>query len=124
MRALSLKQPFAELVVSGRKKIELRKWRTGFRGEFFIHASKGVDEMAMKKFGFRLDDLSGGKIVGKARLVGVKKYENKKEFDKDRELHLADSSWGEYGFLLENAERVEEVECKGALGFWNYEETE
>ena len=40
MKALSLKQPFAELVVEGKKKIELRNWNTKFRGDFFIHASK------------------------------------------------------------------------------------
>lgn len=30
MKVLSLKQPFAEFVVSGKKKIELRKWNTKF----------------------------------------------------------------------------------------------
>ena len=52
MKALSLKQPYAELVVSGRKTIELRKWKTNFRGEFLVHASKGVDALGMKRFGF------------------------------------------------------------------------
>jgi hypothetical protein len=44
MKCLSLKQPFAELLVSGKKPIELRKWNTKFRGKFLIHASKQVDE--------------------------------------------------------------------------------
>ena len=52
MKALSLKQPFAELIVSGKKNIELRKWNTKFRGEFLIHASKIPDKEFMKKFGF------------------------------------------------------------------------
>ncbi len=52
MKALSLKQPFAELILQGRKKIELRKWNTSFRGEFLIHSSKTPDMMNMKKFGF------------------------------------------------------------------------
>ena len=52
MKTLSLKQPFAELVVSGKKTIELRKWNTKFRGKFLIHASKIPDSQAMKKFGF------------------------------------------------------------------------
>ena len=42
-KCLSLRQPYAELVVSGRKTIELRKWNTRFRGEFLIHASKSTD---------------------------------------------------------------------------------
>ena len=52
MKALSLKQPFAELIVSGKKTIELRNWNTKFRGKFLIHASKIPDSEAMKRFGF------------------------------------------------------------------------
>ena len=119
MKALSLKQPFAELVVSGKKKIELRKWNTKFRGEFFVHASKVPDAEAMKEFGF--DELPLGKIVGKAKLVRVKKYENDEEHKADKELHLANDCWGNYGFVLEDAERVEAVDAKGFLGFWDFE---
>ena len=38
MKCLSISQPFADLVVSGKKTIELRNWNTNFRGEFLIHA--------------------------------------------------------------------------------------
>ena len=40
MKCLSVCQPFAELIVQGKKTIELRKWNTKFRGEFLIHAAK------------------------------------------------------------------------------------
>jgi len=52
MKALSLKQPFAELIVSGKKTIELRNWNTKFRGKFLVHASKVPDKKAMRDFGF------------------------------------------------------------------------
>ena len=74
MKALSLKQPYAELVVEGKKKIELRNWKTKYRGEFFIHASKNPDKESMKRFGFTALPL--GFIVGKANLIDVKTYEN------------------------------------------------
>ncbi len=115
MKALSIKQPYAELIVSGRKKIELRKWNTKFRGEFLIHASKVPDNDAMCKFGFK--ELPLGCIVGKAILKDVKKYGNKEEFDKDKEKHLADFNFGNYGFILDCVKRVKEINCKGALGF-------
>ena len=35
--------PFADLIIQGKKTIELRKWNTKFRGEFLIHASKKLD---------------------------------------------------------------------------------
>ncbi len=120
MKALSLKQPFAELVVSGRKKIELRKWNTNFRGEFLVHASKNPDKKSMEKFGFK--ELPTGCIVGKAFLKEVKHYESKEEFEKDKDLHLASEEWGSYGFVLENAQRMKEIPCKGKLNFWEYSE--
>lgn len=40
MKAITIKQPFAELIVSGIKDIENRTWTTEYRGELAIHASK------------------------------------------------------------------------------------
>jgi ASC-1-like (ASCH) protein len=37
-KCLSLRQPYAELIIAGRKTIEPRKWNTQFRGEFLVHA--------------------------------------------------------------------------------------
>lgn len=120
MKVLSLKQPFAELILLGKKKIELRKWNTKFRGEFLIHSSKIPDFEAIKRFGFK--DLPNGFIVGKANLVDVKKYKNEAEHNKDKNLHLASSIWGNYGFVLKNPERVKLIPCKGSLGFWEFNE--
>jgi len=117
MKALSLKQPFAELILEGRKKIELRNWNTKFRGEFFIHASKNPDKESMKRFGFT--NLPLGFIVGKAKLIDVKKYENEEEHTKDKDMHLASSSWGNYGFILENPIRIEPMQFKGQLNFFD-----
>ena len=119
MKVLSLKQPFAELIVSGKKTIELRNWKTNFRGEFLIHASKKPDEISMKKFGF--NELPLGAIIGKSKLVRVKHYENDKEHARDKEKHLADSSWGKFGFLLKESKRIEPISAKGRLNFWDFE---
>lgn len=115
MKALSLKQPFAELVVSGRKTVELRKWNTKFRGTFYIHASKIPDRRAMSKFGFK--DLPLGCIVGCATLVDVLVYDDT-SFAEDRDKHLAGSSFGKFGFVLKDCKRLEKKYVKGKLGFW------
>lgn len=39
MKAISVKQPWASLIVHGIKDIENRTWNTNFRGKVFIHAS-------------------------------------------------------------------------------------
>lgn len=121
MKALSLKQPFAELILQGKKKIELRRWNTKFRGKFLIHASKIPDSKSMKNFGF--SNLPCGFIVGSAELVEVKKYTNKNEHRKDKDKHLADSSWGNYGFVLKNPRRIKSIPAKGKLNFWEFNET-
>jgi len=118
MKVLSMKQPFAELVLQGRKKIELRKWNTNLRGEFLIHASKIPNEKAMKEFGF--EKLTNGAIIGKAKLTNVKHYKNDEEFNKDRILHLASREWGDFGFILEDPERIDPIPARGQLNFWEF----
>ena len=119
MKALTLKQPWAELILQKKKKIELRKWNTNFRGEFFIHSSKIPDAKNMKKFGF--ENLPNGFVVGKANLLEVKKYENDKDFMRDKYLNLATKDFGRYGFVLKNVKRVKPIPAKGQLNFWEFE---
>ncbi|MBM3232040.1 ASCH domain-containing protein [Candidatus Pacearchaeota archaeon] len=120
MKALSLKQPYAEIVVSCKKTIELRKWNTKFRGEFLFHASKIPDLDAMHKFGFK--ELPTGRIVGKTTLTNVKHYKTQLEHSKDKNLHLANEAWGNYGFILGNARRIKEIPTKGKINFWDFNE--
>lgn len=44
MKAISIKQPFAWLIVNGIKDIENRTWKTDYRGPLLIHASKTWDQ--------------------------------------------------------------------------------
>ena len=39
LKALSLTQPYAELIKNGVKSIETRSWKTDYRGIMYIHAS-------------------------------------------------------------------------------------
>ncbi len=73
-KCLSLKQPYTELLVYGKKTIEVRKWNTKFRGQFLVHASKNIDEEACK--GLKIDQakLVTGAIVGEANLYNVCPY--------------------------------------------------
>jgi hypothetical protein len=118
MKALSLKQPWAELVVSGKKTVELRNWNTEFRGEFLVHASKTPNKEAMEKLGFK--ELPLGCIVGKATLVGVKRYKDKAAFEADADKHFAAGWYDEKakGFVLTNAQRLAPKLCKGMLNFF------
>ncbi|MBI2066116.1 ASCH domain-containing protein [Candidatus Woesebacteria bacterium] len=48
-KAISLKQPWANLVASGKKTIETRKWTTNYRGDLVICSSKKPDIEHEKK---------------------------------------------------------------------------
>lgn len=42
MKALTISQPYASLIASGRKWVENRTWPTTYRGPLAIHAGKGT----------------------------------------------------------------------------------
>jgi hypothetical protein len=108
MKCLSLKQPYAELLISGRKTIELRKWNTNFRGQFLVHASKDVNKEKCEFLGIDCNILDIGAILGTAILQDVKEYKNRTEFERDRNRHFADFknfANYHYGFIIRNAKR-------------------
>lgn len=115
MKCLSLKQPYADLLVDGIKKIELRKWKTQFRGTFLVHASKVPFESGYDKS--RL-----GCIVGMATLTDVKHYETEESWEADIPLHRADDDFIEshYGFVIVNPIRfANPIPFAGSLNFFN-----
>ena len=120
MKCLSVSQPFANLIVQGKKTIELRKWNTNFRGEFFVHAPLKIRTKDCKRLKIN-EELVTGAIIGKVELIDVKKYNSKKEIISDKKFHFADKEFQNniYGFLLKNPKffRVP-IPCKGKLGFF------
>ncbi len=131
MKALSLRQPYAELIVSGKKTIESRLWSTKFRGEFLIHTGVNISSGACKRFCLDPEKLVKGCIVGKAVLVSVKEYFNDEDYLKDSDKHfsskegLEEFGWvgkKKYGFILGKVERFEKpIPLKGQLGFFEVE---
>ena len=73
MKCLSVCQPFAELIVQGKKTIELRKWNTKFRGEFLIHAAKNILLEDFDRIDLSPESMITNAIIGKVNLVNVKK---------------------------------------------------
>lgn len=76
MKALTIIQPFAELIATGRKRVENRSWYTGHRGPLLIHAAKAkrylgesVQELA-QDYDLPPDSISFGAIVAVADLIG------------------------------------------------------
>lgn len=122
MKALSIRQPWAWLIVNGHKDIENRVWSTSYRGRVLIHAGKTMtrdeydDAVATARYaGFNgalpsRNQLERGGIVGVATIVGCVASE-----DRSSPWHMPD----QFGFLIDNAKPIPFVACKGMLNFFN-----
>ena len=121
MKCLSISQPFANLIVSGMKTIELRSWNTNFRGEFLIHSPLKVRLNDYKRLKIS-KKLVTGAIIGKAEIYGVKIYNSKLEVKTDYKKHLASKEFFDrrYGFLLKNTKSFRiPIPYKGKPGFFD-----
>jgi hypothetical protein len=70
-RAISIRQPYAEAILQGKKRKEFRPVRTWMRGLVWIYASKtpGDDPAMWRKLKAQLGDLETGMIVGTVEIV-------------------------------------------------------
>lgn len=116
MKALSIRQPWAWLIVTGHKDVENRTWPTSFRGEFLIHAGKAFDyegyEWVVSEMGLVLPEparFERGGIVGEAEMIDC--------------VTRHDSAWffGPYGFAIRNARPRRFLPMRGKLGFFEVE---
>ncbi len=121
MKCLSVSQPFSDLIVKGKKTIELRSWNTNFRGEFLIHAPSKIRKADCKRLKIKTK-LPTGAIIGKAKIYDVKKYSSKEEIRNDSNKHFASKNFynRKYGFCLKNAKEFRvPIPYKGKLGFFD-----
>ncbi len=109
MKALSVRQPWAWLIVNGHKDIENRVWNTRFRGRIWIHAGLRHDGprdswdwrniQPPKRFEY-------GGIIGSVEIVDVVTRSRSRWFS------------GPFGFVLRNPRRARFRACSGRLMFF------
>jgi ASCH domain len=104
MRILSIRQPWAHLIVSGAKNIENRTRPTPYRGPFLIHASKTIDKEACRRYRLDPSELETGGVVGVAEIVDCVTSHRSKWFT------------GPYGYVLRRRRKLPFIEWRGALG--------
>ena len=121
MKCLSVSQPYADLIVTGKKTIELRTWNTKFRGEFLVHAPIKIKDEACTRLTIDKSSLRTGVIIGKVEIYDVKSYESIEELKKDYRKHFASEEFlrHKYGFLLRKPQALRiPIPYKGSLGFF------
>lgn len=117
MRALSVRQPWAWLLVNGHKDIENRDWKIDYRGPLVIHASnrygkEQIDDYMHVQHKFDqfkmppLQDMPRGGIVGILDVIDC--------------VSESASPWflGKYGWRVNNARPLRFVHLSGRLGLF------
>jgi len=133
MKAISLLQPWATLVVMGIKTIETRSWGTKHRGPILIHASLGKSgsifacEPDFKKYIADFKKLPFGAIVGQATIIDVIRVEHLGMTDESinqltlEEKAFGDYSEGRYAWILEDHLQFNNpIPARGTLSIWEY----
>lgn len=125
--ALSIRQPWAWLIVNGFKDVENRTWPTPYRGPLLIHAGKTmrpaeyawamefIEEFVSPDLVRQVPDMAElplGGFVGVATLVDCVRASTSPWFT------CADTEDG-HGFVLADARAIEFTPWKGRLGFFN-----
>lgn len=125
MKVLTIKQPWATLIISGLKEYEFRGWKTKYRGKILIHAGKSLEKEYAEKFKCYSFEYPLGVILGEATLVDcIKVDENfNNELRNINPLVYGRSNHVEnYAWKLEDIVIYEDpIPVKGQLGLWNYE---
>ncbi|UUZ68048.1 ASCH domain-containing protein [Polaromonas sp. P2-4] len=136
MPALSIRQPWAWLIVNGFKNVENRSWLTNYRGPFLIHAGKKLTvddyDAAMLFVEAFVDpalvhqvpdmaELPLGGVVGMAKLVDCVTEHPSPWFTGGQanagaqaEIHGSG-----YGFVLEQGMPIPFLPWKGRQGFFD-----
>ena len=151
MYALSIRQPWAELIVRGYKDVENRNWRPSretwehIRGtRLAIHAGKTLDRDIVKQAEIEQREAPGGMweailhvwptakertggIIGTAKLEGIEVYEKMPgtASGSDDVLDRSPSPWafGPYGWVFSDPEILDEViPYKGSLGLFRIDD--
>lgn len=131
MKALTIIEPWASLIVFGHKRFETRSWSTRYRGPLAIHASKNTrfvryhweyasaHRMNLFFRGYRsVRDFHYGCVVGVADLVEVHPTADLPVTEAER--RFGDFSSDRYAWELTNVRRVGlPVAARGQRMLWN-----
>jgi ASCH domain len=123
LKALTIREPWAELILRGRKPFELRTRRTKYRGPLVIHAAAKVDDWDARHFGLNPEKLTTSAFVGFAILSDVRPHTR-------ADARLLKKTRGGYGWfphnhawVLTKAPRISPVKAKGQLSLFDVPKT-
>ena len=138
-KCITVKQPWASLIVEGIKDIENRTWKTNFRGRILIHAGQNKlspvrvlneQQKAIVKSRMLWNECclpETGAIIGSVEIVDCvinhpSIWAEKTDLDSIHN-HMFDPFYT-YNWVLANPIKLDTpIPCKGKLSFWDFDET-
>lgn len=127
MKAVTICQPYAALIVREEKLVENRTWPTNYRGRILIHAGKSrewLDEDDEPEFAEKGDPLVFGAVVGEARLADCLHIDRIQSGHYDMKypwLQEHMHAHGPWCWVLADVKRyAAPVPWRGAQGLWDF----
>lgn len=136
MRVLSVKQPWAHMLIDGTKPFEIRTWKTDYRGRIALHASsgtvadaleRGVEDDAWAECFARsalvtaqdVKALQRSAIIGTIEIAEIGTLDDLEDSMSDAELDLFDEVDGDH-FLWRMTKplRIAPLSIDGKLNLW------
>jgi hypothetical protein len=118
IRALTIRQPWAELILRGRKPYELRSWKTKYRGPLAIHAAAKIDADEARELGLNPEKLTSSAFVGFVVLADVRPYT--REDARLLKEKRAGFGWfpGNFSWVPRKPRCIPPIYAKGRLGLY------
>ena len=121
LKAVTVRQPWARLIMDGVKTIEVRTWPPDYLGRILVHAGSKLDEDACDRLRIAREELVTGAILGSVRIVHVFRFTQKSwEQLRPRTLEGGALSRPLLGWSLENPILLEQpLPWRGKLGLFD-----
>ena len=121
MKAISVRQPWAELIIQGRKTIDLRTKKVRYRGPLAIHASQVIEKEACGRFEIDPNNLTVGAVIGVVELADILEV-NEDDYNGRVVEHLNHRRYKEglFGWQFESPKELAEPQMfKGRQGVFD-----
>jgi len=119
IRALTIRQPFPELILRRRKPYEIRSWKTNYRGLLLIHSAAKVKTDCAEEAGLNADALMTSAFVGIAVLSDVRPYTRADSKLLNQRRAIGGWSPGQFSWVLKKPIRfARPIKANGKLGLF------